>query len=334
MLGQTCFQYFAGTMTWQEAEARCVGWGGHLATIGSAAENQLVRGFTNKEIWIGYTDTGVEGTWTWADGSGVGSFQNFLPGQQDNCCGGEDCAAIIGNLLATTHFYEPVDGTIVQDGGWVDVDCNQQLVYGLGAGRAPVSGYACSRHAFISSPGQAAPVPAIDRVSTATPAPLSMPTPPQTVTSEGWVRILHNVSYSGSAEPAGYTPLLTGRFTGLKAVYLAGYITACEGETRSRCPPYRENRPWQNYAGCGDTAFSFELRKGGTYIVEQTRDGCVLPPQCQAPAMPAGDIVCTVLFTISPADLLVPTWYEASSPTCTGECRVRISDPNPSLRLN
>ena len=281
-------------------------WGGHLATIGSAAENQVVRSFSNQELWIGYSDLKVEGAWTWADGSGAGPFQNWRLTQPDNCCGGENCAAMVGVQFATTHFGEPANGTSVRTGAWVDLDCNQRVVYGNGVGMAPVKGHVCSRSVLSSTSTAVA--------TTAVTAP----------DLREWVRILSNVSYFGTSEPAGYPPLVYGRFTRLRAVYLAGYITACESKTRARCPSFRADRPWQNWPGCGDTAFSFELlRKGGTYIIEQT-GSCTLPPGCQTPATPAGDIVCNASFTLSPGDLLVPTWYEASSPTCTGECRVRF----------
>lgn len=106
------------------------------------------------------------------------------------------------------------------------------------------------------------------------------------------------------------------------AVYKSGYITACDSSTRSRCPAYRPDHPWQNWPGCGDTAFSFELKVGANYVVEQTQSGCALPPQCQTPAEPDGDIVCDVDFAVAGGDVLVPTWFEASSSSCTGECRV------------
>ncbi len=100
------------------------------------------------------------------------------------------------------------------------------------------------------------------------------------------------------------------------AVYRSGYITACD-----RCD-YRPKRPWQNWAGCGDTAFSFELKIGASYVVQQIKSGCAVPPQCQTPAEPDGNIVCKVDFTVAAGDKLVPTWWEASNDLCTGGCRV------------
>jgi hypothetical protein len=107
------------------------------------------------------------------------------------------------------------------------------------------------------------------------------------------------------------------------AVYRSGYITACDSSTQSKCPPYRPNHPWQNYDGCVDSIFSFELKIGGSYVVQQQPPVCELPPQCQRPAEPDGNIVCDVDFMVASGDVLVPTWFEASNAGCTGECRVR-----------
>lgn len=53
--------------------------------------------------WIGFSDAGSEGSWTWMTGCGS-KETNWLPGEPNNYCGGEDCAAMTR-------------------GGWVDLSC-------------------------------------------------------------------------------------------------------------------------------------------------------------------------------------------------------------------
>ena len=43
--------------------------------------------------WIGATDAGHEGKWTWTNGASVGKG-NWYRGQPDNAHGGQNCAVI------------------------------------------------------------------------------------------------------------------------------------------------------------------------------------------------------------------------------------------------
>lgn len=74
--------------------------GGHLVTIGSAAENTTVSTFAGTYIWIGYNDLTTEGSWNWVNGeakvfeawyddpttAGIEEPNNWPPG--------EDCAVM------------------------------------------------------------------------------------------------------------------------------------------------------------------------------------------------------------------------------------------------
>lgn len=91
------------------------GVGGHLATITSAAENTYVRALGAGSLWLGGTDSAVEGNWIWQGGgaengvifwlgNNTGSVQNGLyanwGGSEPNNSGGnEDGAVLLTNGL-------------------------------------------------------------------------------------------------------------------------------------------------------------------------------------------------------------------------------------------
>ena len=74
-------------MTWTEAKAKCEEFGGHLVTITSAHEQEVVNGMLDKGIrdyyWIGASDTETEGTFKWVTGEAF-SYSNWDDGQPDN----------------------------------------------------------------------------------------------------------------------------------------------------------------------------------------------------------------------------------------------------------
>lgn len=90
--------------SWTDAEAFAVTLGGHLASIGSAEENEFVRASvlrfdgTDRRGWIGFTDQVLEGTFAWSDGSAV-TYTNWNAGEPNN--GGptlnEDHVEMLGN---------------------------------------------------------------------------------------------------------------------------------------------------------------------------------------------------------------------------------------------
>lgn len=77
-------------MTWSDAEAHAVKLGGHLVSIGSAKENDLIpdallpgAGLSLYPVWHGFHDRGTEGFFAWASGDPV-SFTNWNPGEPSN----------------------------------------------------------------------------------------------------------------------------------------------------------------------------------------------------------------------------------------------------------
>ncbi|CAH1238873.1 THBS4 [Branchiostoma lanceolatum] len=99
------------SLNYDQAEARCQHYGGHLVHIKSSQQNSFVANMAidagRLDCWIGCTDRQSEGVWRWSDGSSL-SYRSWEPGEPNNCCGGEDCAEIRGYSGFT---------------GWNDIPC-------------------------------------------------------------------------------------------------------------------------------------------------------------------------------------------------------------------
>ena len=119
------FYYLLKSATWLQSEARAVAYGGHLATVRDADENQWLvdtfahYGGVNRPLYIGLTDQAQEGTFTWTSGEPVTYTKwNTLSGEPNNASGAyeEDFTYIIqqnsGNhtVLATFWNDVPNDG--------------------------------------------------------------------------------------------------------------------------------------------------------------------------------------------------------------------------------
>ena len=93
------------------AESVCEAFGGHLASIGSQAENDAVEALLRSAsasigvAWIGLTDKAEEGTFVWSDGAPLLNFDKWgtgFGGQPNNDpidqCGSynsEDCVVAV-----------------------------------------------------------------------------------------------------------------------------------------------------------------------------------------------------------------------------------------------
>jgi hypothetical protein len=85
--------------SWTSAEAGGVELGGHLATIGSVAEQDWIRQSLwplagNAGVWIGFHDLSAPGSFAWSSGEPV-TYTNWAPGQPDNAQGNQHFAAIV-----------------------------------------------------------------------------------------------------------------------------------------------------------------------------------------------------------------------------------------------
>ena len=99
-------------MTWEQAQQYCDSIGGHLATISSQEEHdmlyQLLQSSDQYYAYFGLSDSEEEGNWKWVTGEPI-SFTNWDSGEPNNYNGNEDYA------IFSREFDEST---------WNDVDCS------------------------------------------------------------------------------------------------------------------------------------------------------------------------------------------------------------------
>jgi len=78
-------------MSWHAARDLCASNGGHLATITSAAEHEFIlRNFASDHVcWLGATEEGHEGKWTWVTGEPF-EYTNWASGEPNDYVPNED----------------------------------------------------------------------------------------------------------------------------------------------------------------------------------------------------------------------------------------------------
>jgi hypothetical protein len=111
-------------VTWAEARAACRLHGYRLASIESMAENQALVDALAADAWVGATDSVVEGTFAWENGS-TSSYANWHTGEPSDSGGNEECVTIVTH---SPYF-----------GRWNDLICHGLVGYvcELGCGEAP-----------------------------------------------------------------------------------------------------------------------------------------------------------------------------------------------------
>jgi uncharacterized delta-60 repeat protein len=106
--------------TWPAAETEATVWGGHLAAVGSAKEQNFLQTNFLRDInllrpfWIGFNDAAKEGTFVWSSGEPA-LWLGWSAGEPNNQNGNEDYATI------NWHFSDILSTDASVIGAWNDV---------------------------------------------------------------------------------------------------------------------------------------------------------------------------------------------------------------------
>ncbi|KAF7663148.1 hypothetical protein LDENG_00216970 [Lucifuga dentata] len=110
----SCYFTSAGKNTWTASRQDCQNKGADLVIINSPEEMTFINGLygSDKEVWIGLTDEGVEGQWKWVDGTPMTTA--YWGKDQPNSYNGRDQDCV--------EFWHHSTG----QGNWNDENCNLQ----------------------------------------------------------------------------------------------------------------------------------------------------------------------------------------------------------------
>ncbi|MCD8003603.1 MAG: carboxypeptidase regulatory-like domain-containing protein [Clostridia bacterium] len=93
--------------TWEEAVEYCESLGGYIAVISSEAENEALFAYVSESglqdggVYFGYTDSALEGTWTWVSDE-LSSYTNWASNEPNSENSSEDYAEF---------YYKYTDGS-------------------------------------------------------------------------------------------------------------------------------------------------------------------------------------------------------------------------------
>eukprot|EP00058_Branchiostoma_floridae_P003441 XP_002588929.1 hypothetical protein BRAFLDRAFT_89118 [Branchiostoma floridae] len=92
-----CYKAFKTGKTFSDAAAACREDGGTLAMPRHAGTNYFLISLYRKSVsygghfWFGLHDQREEGSFEWVDGSALGTYNSWGPGEPSNTGGKEDC---------------------------------------------------------------------------------------------------------------------------------------------------------------------------------------------------------------------------------------------------
>ena len=141
------YKFYSDRLTWTAAKDFAEDLGGYLVIVNNASENNFIKTNINglsfsgsasdgggaKYVWLGGSDTNVEGQWKWVDGSSVprnNSTNKYWGDGAGHGAGGsepdnfdnQDCLAI---GLEGWPTFNP--GFYGSKGQWNDIDCSNRL---------------------------------------------------------------------------------------------------------------------------------------------------------------------------------------------------------------
>lgn len=99
------FSVVLGSFSWTQAYNDSITRGGRLAVLNTSAKAAAVPAHT-QNLWIGATDTGVEGNWQWIDGSSLeNGYENWAAGEPNNAGGNQHYLGRFGSALSPTYEW-------------------------------------------------------------------------------------------------------------------------------------------------------------------------------------------------------------------------------------
>lgn len=136
------YQLVTNSLSWADAKSAAETAGGHLATISSEAENSAISSFLLSTgltyptasdgggaayVWLGASDSAVEGNWQWVDDTDIASYSNWGSGafgsEPDNFNGSQDAMA-----MGLTAWPYP-SGGLGTEGQWNDINDGNSIYY-------------------------------------------------------------------------------------------------------------------------------------------------------------------------------------------------------------
>jgi len=101
------FEIVTGSFTWSGARTDAESRGGRLAILNTEEKQNKVPEYSSSALWIGATDSGVEGTWRWIDGTLLNDGYTNWKIYEPNNAGGDENYAMRYN---STNSYQWNDG--------------------------------------------------------------------------------------------------------------------------------------------------------------------------------------------------------------------------------
>ncbi len=89
-----CYVVYGTATTWSNAVTQCALAGGYLAKVTSYYESLFIANQAGQDVWIGASDSIIEGTFLWRDGTPL-TYSLWGTSQPDNSSGDEDCVEIL-----------------------------------------------------------------------------------------------------------------------------------------------------------------------------------------------------------------------------------------------
>jgi hypothetical protein len=104
------YAVFSDHVVWDDASLRCLELGAYLATDRDEAESDTIARLSSSPMWIGLSDTALEGSWVWVSGESF-AYSHWRSGEPSHDPG-ENC--VLANWSQE---------------GWNDIDCAGDWAY-------------------------------------------------------------------------------------------------------------------------------------------------------------------------------------------------------------